>query len=80
MGAGMGPDGVTAYTQNRTAIHLHGGFTPWISDGTPYQWFTPAGETGYYHKGASFQNVPDMPAPGAGVGRPFITPTNRATG
>lgn len=65
MGAGMGPDGMTSYTQNRTAVHLHGGFTPWISDGTPHQWFTPAGEAGYT-QGVSLQNVPDMPNPGAG--------------
>ena len=29
-----------SFTDTRTAIHLHGGFTPWISDGTPHQWFT----------------------------------------
>ena len=38
---------------NRIATHLHGGFTPWFSDGTPFQWFTPGGQTG-----ASFMNVP----------------------
>jgi hypothetical protein len=65
MGAGMGPGGVGNYTQNRTAVHLHGGITPWISDGTPHQWFTPSGETGYL-QGVSYQNVPDMPNPGAG--------------
>ena len=43
-GAGVGPDGMTTYTQNRAEIHLHGGDTPWISDGTPHQWLTPAGE------------------------------------
>lgn len=43
-GAGFGPDGLTEYTQNRANIHLHGGDTPWISDGTPHQWLTPAGE------------------------------------
>jgi FtsP/CotA-like multicopper oxidase with cupredoxin domain len=43
-GAGFGPDGVTKYTQNRIAIHLHGGDTPWVSDGTALTWFTPAGE------------------------------------
>ena len=68
----MGPDGVTAYTQNRTAVHLHGGFTPWISDGTPYQWITPAGETGYT-TGASLQNVPDMPDPGPGAATNYYT-------
>ena len=29
------------YTQNRATLHLHGGATPWISDGTPHQWITP---------------------------------------
>ncbi len=60
------------FTQNRVAIHWHGGDTPWISDGTPHQWVAPAGETAAYAagigKGASFQNVPDMPDPGPGAG------------
>ncbi len=43
-GAGVGPNGTTEYTQNRVNIHLHGGDNPWISDGTPHQWITPAGE------------------------------------
>lgn len=47
----MGADG----PQNRTAVHLHGGNTPWISDGTPNEWFTPDG----LH-GVSYQSVPDM--------------------
>ncbi len=62
MGAGTGPN-LTAelYTQNRVTIpHLHGGATPWISDGTPHQWLTPSGQTTSYPKGASFMNVPDM--------------------
>ena len=46
MGAGLGPDGTDYYTQNRAVVHLHGGATPWISDGTPHQWITPANETG----------------------------------
>ncbi len=33
--------------QNRAAIHWHGGDTPWISDGTPHQWFAPAGDISY---------------------------------
>ena len=45
MGAGLGPDGITNYTENRSSTHLHGGATPWISDGTPHQWITPVGET-----------------------------------
>ncbi|HXU92535.1 MAG TPA: hypothetical protein VFP33_02645, partial [Gallionella sp.] len=66
MGAGVGPDGINKYTQNRINIHLHGGDAPWISDGTPHQWITPAGENTPYTKGASVQNVPDMPDPGPG--------------
>lgn len=61
MGAGTGPnEGTELYTQNRAVIHLHGGLTPWISDGTPNQWITPAGETTSYPKGVSVENVPDM--------------------
>jgi FtsP/CotA-like multicopper oxidase with cupredoxin domain len=66
MGAGMGPDGMTEYSQNRTSIHLHGTFSPWISDGTPHQWFTPAAEMNMYKQGVSLRNVPDMPDPGDG--------------
>ena len=78
MGAGTGPNGGTElYTDTRATLHLHGGFTPWISDGTPHQWVTPAGETALdaiaghtasptsYPVGVSAQNVPDMP--GAGI-------------
>src|SRR6516225_2201375 len=31
---------------NRTAVHLHGGFVPWISDGGPFTWFQPDGTHG----------------------------------
>lgn len=64
MGAGMGPLGHSAmpmnYTQNRATIHLHGNNTVWISDGTPHQWITPAGEDTPYPQGVSVVNVPDM--------------------
>lgn len=61
-GCGLGPDGDTAgnYSDNRTTIHLHGGYTPWISDGMPHQFFTPAAESSVYKRGASYANVPDM--------------------
>jgi FtsP/CotA-like multicopper oxidase with cupredoxin domain len=74
-GAGEGPLGPGAgdYTQNRATLHLHGGNTPWISDGTEHQWITPAGETTVYPKGVSVQNVPDMPDPGAGAMTFFYT-------
>ena len=73
-GAGTGPlGGSTNYTQNRAGFHLHGGRTPWISDGTPYQWMTPANERTPYPKGVSVQNVPDMPDPGPGAMTFFYT-------
>ena len=82
MGAGMGPQGGT-YTENRLTIpHLHGGRTPWISDGTPHQWLTPAGDPTPYKKGDGLVNVPDMigagktiptPAPGDGMATSFFT-------
>ena len=39
--------------QNRIAIHLHGGEVPWISDGGPFDWWTPDGTSGL-----SFLNGP----------------------
>ena len=65
------------YAENRATLHLHGGVTPWISDGTPHQWITPAGEStgpdGGYPKGVSVQNVPDMPQAGPGEQTFFYT-------
>jgi len=60
MGAGMGPDGMTEYTQNRATLHLHGNNTVWISDGTPHQWITPVNEVTPYPQGVSVVPVPDM--------------------
>jgi spore coat protein A, manganese oxidase len=31
---------------NRTAVHLHGGLVPWISDGGPFDWWAPNGTHG----------------------------------
>ena len=61
-----GPIPGKKYTQNRGTLHLHGGITPWISDGTPHQWITPASEVTSYPVGVSVKNVPDMPDPGPG--------------
>ncbi len=33
---------------NAACVHLHGGFVPWISDGGPMAWFTPAASGGKY--------------------------------
>ncbi|MBK5274284.1 MAG: multicopper oxidase domain-containing protein, partial [Desulfuromonadales bacterium] len=60
------PNTCASYTQNRADLHLHGGRTPWISDGTPHQWITPVEEVTPFTKGVSFANVPDMPDPGDG--------------
>ncbi len=54
---GKSPD---CYKDNRATLHLHGGITPWISDGTPHQWITPAGEATDYPQGVSVEAVPDM--------------------
>ena len=32
--------------QNAVTTHLHGGLTPWMSDGGPFTWFTPDGQYG----------------------------------
>jgi FtsP/CotA-like multicopper oxidase with cupredoxin domain len=61
------------FAENRATLHLHGGISPWISDGTPHQWTTPAGETTSYPKGVSVQNVSDMPDPGPGAITFFYT-------
>ena len=59
MGSGMGPTG-EEYTENRANVHLHGNNTVWISDGSPHQWITPAGESTAYPQGTSVKGVPDM--------------------
>lgn len=56
----MPSEACQVYSENRTALHLHGGFVPWISDGTPHQWTTPAGEDTVYPRGVSVEFVPDM--------------------
>ena len=66
------------YTDNRATLHLHGGDNPWISDGTQHQWITPYGEVTNYDKGASAQNVPDMPDPGDGS-MTFFWPNNQSS-
>jgi FtsP/CotA-like multicopper oxidase with cupredoxin domain len=59
------PKSSMCFKDNRATLHLHGGITPWISDGTPHQWITPAGENTSWPQGVSVQNVPDMNVCGA---------------
>ena len=47
MGAQSGPD-------NRTAVHLHGGKVPWVSDGGPKTWFSSADAGGSNATGPEF--------------------------
>jgi len=54
------PKSDMCFKDNRATLHLHGGITPWISDGTPHQWITPAGEMTMWPQGVSVENVPDM--------------------
>ncbi len=54
------PKPADCFKDNRATLHLHGGITPWISDGTPHQWITPANENTSYPQGVSVQPVPDM--------------------
>jgi len=56
------PNRTGFFTQNRAELHLHGGRTPWISDGTPHQWTAPEGDPAAagYPKGVAAAYVPDM--------------------
>jgi spore coat protein A len=50
--------------QNRCCLHLHGGLTPWTSDGGPFTWYSPTGVVGVSdgNSGPSFLNgVPGSP-------------------
>ena len=58
------------FKDNRATLHLHGGNTPWISDGTPHQWITPADESTPWPEGVSVKSVPDM----VGASRPANAP------
>ena len=45
------PKPAACFKDNRATLHLHGGVTPWISDGTPHQWITPANESTSWPQG-----------------------------
>jgi spore coat protein A, manganese oxidase len=50
--------------QNRVATHLHGGYVPWISDGGPFDWWTPTGQSGLSFlngPGSLLDNIPGKP-------------------
>jgi spore coat protein A len=57
--------------QNRTAVHLHGGYVPWISDGGPFDWWAPKGEHGLSFLNNKVLRPEEFIVPGA-------IPTNEA--
>ena len=54
------PKSADCFKDNRATLHLHGGISPWISDGTPHQWITPANEDTPWPEGVDVRDVPDM--------------------
>jgi FtsP/CotA-like multicopper oxidase with cupredoxin domain len=70
------PKPIGCFKENRATLHLHGGVTPWISDGTPHQWITPANEATPWPEGVSVENVPDM----IGAAKPANVPDCSAAG
>ncbi len=70
------PKDPSCFKDDRATLHLHGGVTPWISDGTPHQWITPAGEDTMWPQGVSVQNVPDMVGAGIPAGVPDCSATD----
>ena len=69
------PKDYRCFKDNRATLHFHGGITPWISDGTPHQWITPASEDTPYPEGASVGYVPDMVGITEGFGVPNCSNT-----
>ncbi len=53
-------DRMNCFAESRATLHLHGGITPWISDGSPHQWITPANEQTGWPQGVAVSEVPDM--------------------
>ena len=58
------------FAETRATLHLHGGISPWISDGTPHQWITPANEMTAWPEGVAVRQVPDM----VGLAKPASVP------
>jgi FtsP/CotA-like multicopper oxidase with cupredoxin domain len=56
----MKDENANCFKDNRATLHLHGGASPWISDGTVHQWITPANENTPWPQGVDVSEVPDM--------------------
>ena len=60
------PSRMGCFADNRATLHLHGGITPWISDGTPHQWTTLRAKTPRIQRASASATSPICPirAPG----------------
>lgn len=68
--------------QNRIAVHLHGGYIPWISDGGPFDWWTPgnAGQTGMSFRNGPGSVLDNIPAQKLAAGQAdFFYPNDQGT-
>jgi FtsP/CotA-like multicopper oxidase with cupredoxin domain len=64
------------FKDSRATLHLHGGTTPWISDGTPHQWITPQEANpadNPWPEGDSVGSVPDMLTANTGAATSGVT-------
>jgi len=60
---------------NAISTHLHGGFVPWVSDGGPFAWFTPNGNSGPSFMQAFMKGINPALAPGQGE---YYYPNNQS--
>jgi len=71
---------LNTYGENRIAVHLHGGEVPWISDGGPFDWWQPDGNSGlsfFNGPGGVLDNIDGQPIlPGQAD---FYYPNNQST-
>jgi spore coat protein A, manganese oxidase len=63
--------GILGGSQDRAAIHLHGGLVPWASDGGPFHWVDPRGTVGA-------SNVNWLPSAG-GPTNDYFYPNNQSS-
>src|SRR5436190_17163371 len=60
---------------NAISTHLHGGYVPWVSDGGPFAWFTPNGNTGVSFPQAFMKSINRGLLPGQGE---YYYPNNQS--
>jgi FtsP/CotA-like multicopper oxidase with cupredoxin domain len=60
---------------NAISTHLHGGLVPWVSDGGPFAWFTPNGNSGVSFPQACMKSINPGLLPGQGE---YYYPNNQS--